>query len=460
MQIHKIEIGHWLKKLAITSACLILPLSEAFAVPVIPGAAGFGMDTPAGRGGKVYKVTNLEAAGAGSLKACIDASGPRTCVFEVSGTINLSRDLDVSNPYITIAGQTAPSPGITIRGAALWVKTSHVMIQHMRFRAGDDRNGPNPDDRNSLKISSHNERIRNVVIANSSMSWGIDQVSNVYGENVTFYRNIFSEGLRDSLHSKGPHSMGMTIREQNWAGDPVKITMVGNLFAHNYGRNPITAAPDFIFVNNVIYNWGNRGSTLKGRDGVVSRNSIVGNYYKAGRNSSNNHAILLQGSGKSSDMTSGSKVYVDDNITPSFDGKNPRSAVNKESGLGNSIWASSPPTWNNGLEAISAQAAYEWVLTSAGSRPSDRDSVDFRIIQDVRDGSGTTIDSPWNVGGWPALAENHRRLSLPANPNEDNDGNGYTNLEEWLHSMAAQVEGPHQEGEVAPPRSPSKLTIQ
>lgn len=460
MRTNKNDFGHWLKKLAVTSACLMLPLSEAFAVPVIPGVAGFGMDTPAGRGGKIYKVTNLNTSGSGSLKACIDAAGPRTCVFEVSGTIHLSSDLSIDNPYITIAGQTAPSPGITIRGAALWVKNSHVLIQHLRLRSGDDPDGPNPDDRNSLKVSSPKERITDVVIANTSISWGIDQLSNVYANDVTFYRNIFSEGLRDSLHSKGPHSMGILLSEKNWAGDPVKVTMVGNLFSQNYGRNPISSAPDLVFVNNVIYNWGQTGTQLRGRNGIVTRNSLVGNYYKAGRDSTEKHAILMRGRGGSSDMTPGSKVYVDDNVTPLYNGQDPWSAVTMESELNSTYKATSPPTWNAGLEPKPVGEAYEWVLRTAGARPADRDSVDIRITEDVRDGKGSIINSPADVGGWPSLRENHRELSLPNNPNSDDDGNGYTNLEEWLHHLSAQVEGTYQEPEQdAPPSAPSNLDI-
>ena len=130
----------------ILSAAVILAMgsSGAQALPVIPGAAGYGMDTPAGRGGKVYRVTNLNASGAGSLKECIDGTTARVCIFEVSGTIRLTSDLIIRNNRITIAGQTAPSPGIMLRGAALRIHANDVLVQHLRVRPGDDANGPDP----------------------------------------------------------------------------------------------------------------------------------------------------------------------------------------------------------------------------------------------------------------------------------------------------------------------------
>src|SRR6476646_9353709 len=120
------------KSLALSIA--LLCAASAPAVPGVPGAAGFGMTTPAGRGGAVYRVTNINASGAGSLKACIDATGPRTCVFEVSGIIKLTTELTVRNGFLTIAGQTAPSPGIMIRGAAMKIHASDILIQHLRIR--------------------------------------------------------------------------------------------------------------------------------------------------------------------------------------------------------------------------------------------------------------------------------------------------------------------------------------
>src|SRR5881394_4108928 len=116
----------------LAAAVMALGAQPARALPVIPGTVGFGVETPAGRGGTVYRVTNLNADGAGSLKACIDGTTARVCIFEVSGTIKLTQDLQVRNDKLTIAGQTAPSPGIMIRGGALDIHASDVLVQHIR----------------------------------------------------------------------------------------------------------------------------------------------------------------------------------------------------------------------------------------------------------------------------------------------------------------------------------------
>ena len=139
----------------LASAVLTLGSTTApAAIPVIPGGAGFGMETLAGRGGKVYRVTNLKADGAGSLKACVDGKEPRICIFEVSGTIRITSDLMIRHGRLTIAGQTAPSPGIMIRGAALRIQASDILVQHIRVRAGDDTNGPDPDNRESRRAGA------------------------------------------------------------------------------------------------------------------------------------------------------------------------------------------------------------------------------------------------------------------------------------------------------------------
>src|SRR5690606_35414918 len=137
--------------------------------------------------------TNLNDSGAGSLRACVNASGPRVCVFEVSGTIRMSGDLVLRNPNITIAGQTAPLPGIMLRGGGLFVRTSNVLVQHLRVRPGDDPGGEPPVNRDGLKISGPADApISNIVIDHCSFSWSIDEVASAWQNwnNVSLTNNI------------------------------------------------------------------------------------------------------------------------------------------------------------------------------------------------------------------------------------------------------------------------------
>src|SRR5690606_17124730 len=248
--------------------------------PVIPGAAGYGVDTPAGRGGQVHRVTNLNASGAGSLKACVDASGPRVCAFEVSGTIRMDADLPIRNPYITIAGQTAPSPGVMLRGGAIWVQASDVLIQHLRVRAGDSSKGPAYGNRDALKIDAPSDRpIKNIVIDHCSFSWATDETASVWGgwNNVTLSNNIFSEPLQDSFNPQGPHGYGVIIGP--WKG---RIAVIGNLMAHQVERNPLSRASEAVIVNNVVYNRANMDVDLQSEKGIVTNTAVIGNVFVRG----------------------------------------------------------------------------------------------------------------------------------------------------------------------------------
>ena len=324
------------------------------ALPVIPGAAGFGMDTKAGRGGKVYKVTNLNADGAGSLKACIDASVPRTCVFEVSGAIRITSDLTIRNGQLRIAGQTAPSPGIMIRGAGIKVTASDVLIQHIRVRTGDSTNGPNPDNRDSLKINgSATKPVRNVVIDHCSFSWSIDEIASTWGphDNITFTNNIFAEPLNESLHPQYdgtglmPHGYGVLFGPS----DNNNMTFAGNVMAHWWSAVRCRAPPSFVFVNNLVYDRGNMDVDLQGEDGRVSKTSVVGNVFLRGPSFSRpTRPIFVRTSGTYS-LLPGSRVYVYDN----HNGSSYSDLVTLTGGdvIPNLMTQTSAPLWNTGLVA-------------------------------------------------------------------------------------------------------------
>jgi len=443
------------------------------ALPVIPGAAGFGMDTRAGRGGTVYKVTNLNASGSGSLKACIDASGARTCVFEVSGAIRITSDLIVRNGNLRIAGQTAPSPGIMIRGAALRITTSDVLVQHIRVRTGDDTNGPDPENRDSLKIEGTAAKpVTNVVIDHCSFSWAIDEIASTWGvhDNVTFSNNIFAEPLNESLHPQydgsGVMTHGYGVLFGPAAGS--SITMVGNLMAHIVERNPLSRAVELVMVNNVVYDRGNMDVDLQGQDGRISRNSIVGNVFLRGPSfSRNTRPIFVRTSGTYS-LLPGSRVYVYDNQAPES-GSTYSQLVTLTGGdvIASLMTQTTAPVWNTGLVArpTANNAVYNRVLSFAGARPSDRDSVDRRIVSSVRNRNGRIVNCVAangttrcnaNAGGWPTYAQNRRTLSLPANQ-ASIASNGYSNLENWLNAMDQTLAGVVQ---AESPTSPPALSVQ
>lgn len=410
-------------------------------LPVFPGAEGFGTTTRAayglvGTSPIVYRVTNLNASGPGSLKYGIEHSGPRVIVFEVSGTIDISSlgawGLMIKNPYITIAGQTAPSPGVTLRGATFIIETHDVLIQHLRFRPGDTEGsgcavGPENCDAIAIVDLREETDVYNVVIDHCSLSWSIDEALSLWYSgvhNVTVRNCIISEALNESLHPKGKHGYGPLV-----GYDIKNVSLIGNLFAHNAQRNPLLSdKTETVILNNLIYNY-NIATHAAAFD---MKASIVGNVFIKGFDSGNIQPIYLY------EAQDSAAVYVLDNEA---EGKteDPWSVVRIRPP--SDIKASSPPVWVSPLTVKPSNEVTEWVLTNAGARPVDRDSVDLRIVNDVRNRTGRLIDSQSDVGGWPNLAENYRTLEIPSSPNDDDDADGYRNLEEWLHTFAAKVEG-------------------
>jgi pectate lyase len=117
-------------------------------------------------------VSNLSDSGPGSLRAALEASGARIVVFDVAGTITLTGDLRISDPYVTVAGETAPSPGIVLRNGALKVTTHDVILRQIRLRPGDLVD--TPADVDALTLNGMNDPVFNVVVDHVSMVWGPD----------------------------------------------------------------------------------------------------------------------------------------------------------------------------------------------------------------------------------------------------------------------------------------------
>jgi len=441
----------------LAAAVLALGAQRAHALPVIPGTVGFGVETPAGRGGTVYRVTNLNESGAGSLKACIDGTTARVCIFEVSGTIKLTQDLQVRNDKLTIAGQTAPSPGIMLRGAALVIHASDVLVQHIRIRAGDDSTGPAPDNRDSLKIEGSDSRpVKRVVIDHCSFSWSVDEVASVWGahDEIAFLNNIFSEPLHDSIHpdydgtGRIVHGFGVLLGSSPSGG---RVSMIGNLMAHQTERNPLSRARELVFVNNMVYDRAGRDFDAQSEKSRTTKTSVVGNTFVQGPSyNAATKPVYIRTTGDYT-LYAGSRIYVSQNHADSGDSNSQMIALTGGDIISGLLSTTTAPVWNTGLKVASATSGsvYYSVLKNAGARPADRDTVDKRIIDHVKTRSGGIINCvadngttrcKRNAGGWPYMAPHTRKLTLPANPNSK-ASNGYTNLENWLHSMDGTVKG-------------------
>lgn len=384
--------------------------------------------TDGGVGGAILRVTNLDASGPGSLRAVLEAKGPRVVVFEVGGVIDLEKQgLSIREPFLTIAGQTAPSPGITLIRGGMSISTHDVLVQHIRIRPGDaeaeKRSGWAPDG-----ISTSGGNAYNIVIDHCSISWAVDENLSASGprtegpqatsHRITFSNCIIAEGLHDASHPKGPHSKGSLIHD--FCQD---IAIIGNLYAHNVRRNPyFKAHATGVIVNNLIYNASGSAIHLNyvnsewdktPKEPKNARVSIVGNVFVHGQDTVKNMPMI----------SARGDAYMEDNAAFDQDG-NPARIV-----AGKIVELTEKPVWPEGLEALLAVETAEYVLQHAGARPQDRDAVDERIVRDFRNRTGRVIDSQEDVGGYPKSTITTHELIVPD-----------ANIGAWLKERAAVVE--------------------
>ncbi|WP_224450356.1 DUF1349 domain-containing protein [Haloprofundus salilacus] len=333
-----------------------------------------------------------------ALETATNVDGPRVVVFETSGVIDLeAQDLNLRNSQCWIAGQTAPSPGITLIRGGLWVYGNDCVVQHIRVRPGDagQETGWQPD---GIEIA---DDTRNNVVDHCTGTWGVDENINAgYDtENSTISNCLVAEPLNDATHPKGTHGYNTII------GNRAKnVTLAGNVWAHATDRNPrLKQGSEAVVVNNFIHYY---------HDGMWAdpdtSHSIVGNVFEKPQTDQPN--IFGEGS-----------VYVEDNV-PDPDADVPM--------VGEGISElDSRPLWPEALSAISSADVKEHNLTNAGARPADRTEHDERIVENIRNGGGGVIDSQDDVGGYPSLAENSEPLDEPE-----------SGLRAWLRERALAVE--------------------
>jgi hypothetical protein len=431
------------------AAAAVPPKHELVA---FPGAEGAGRLAAGGRGGRVIRVTNLDDAGPGSLRAAIEAEGPRTIIFDVGGTIRLSKKLVVRNGRVTIAGQTAPGDGITLRDYVFEIAADDVVVRYIRARLGDETR--QQSDAFTI-LSGHR-----IIVDHVSASWSVDETlsaSSAYRKpsddlrDVTVQWSIIGESLRQSVHMKGDHGYGSLIRGAHGA----QMSWHHNLWAHHLARMPrpgnyLTQAedpvgPSFDFRSNVFYDWGgsHSGYNADTDNASLSTYNFVDNYYKAGPASKKPVAF--------DERDPASRAWFAGNAMNGVVPADPWSLV---TGRNSGDYRLPGPLPMPPVTSDPAPRAFVKVLASAGASRV-RDAVDARIVDSVRNGTGGLIDSQRDVGGWPALKagspwrdsdgdglpddwERAHRLDPrnPADAGSDRNGDGFTALEDWLNALA------------------------
>jgi pectate lyase len=389
-------------------------------VLAFPGAVGWAAHTVGGRDGRIIPVTTLAGDGPGSLRAALAATEPRIIVFEVGGLIDLERrTLRIESPNVTIAGQTAPSPGITLIKGGMDIATHDVVVQHLRIRpgeAGQAKGSGWGEDSISTQTGAYD-----VIVDHCSLTWGTDENLSASGprftgqtpddwrrgtsHRITFSFNLLAEGLADSTHAKFEHSKGSLIHD-----NITDILIYGNLYAHNFERSPLfKGGVHGTIVNNFIYNPGARAvhynlQPLEWGDVPFQngRMTVVGNVLRGGPSTPSDIAFMMLGGGGDLDYHGRDNIAVDrlGRPLPMFGRYTTSSA--------RIIEHAEPLDWPEGLSALSAVEVENWVLKNAGARPWDRDPHDVRILADVAEGRGKIIDSETEVGGYPNVPPTRR----------------------------------------------------
>ena len=367
-----------------------------------PSATGFGAFAAGGRCGIVCVVDNLNDSGPGSFREAIEKNEPRTVIFSISGTIELTSPLIIKYPFLTIAGQTAPGDGICIKNFSLKISGTHdIVIRHIRVRPGIEY----------LSLGSSVDAIEiraseRVIIDHCSFSWGTDELLNTWHgtKDFTIQWCIFSEPLNNSVHVKGAHGYAASI-------GGIRNSFHNNLFAHAPGRNPSIAGQDtdstilLNFSNNVVFNWEHRSC-----DGKPRSINFTGNYYKPGPATIDEVRSRLVRVDNCDKYGYTPKWHVENNFIegyPELSENNWAGAIAFEQGTSEQQNRSHESFDQAGYISKDPELIYHEVLDLAGALCPKRDAIDNRIVSEVKSGAATfgngIIDKVEQVGGWPQL---------------------------------------------------------
>ncbi len=465
------------------------PPAPGGSLAAFPGAEGGGAGSVGGRGGTVCEVTNLNDSGPNSFRDCATRSGPRTVVFRVGGTIQLLSEVTISNPYITIAGQTAPGGGILFSGtqmppaAMIFVGTHDVTIRYIRIRIGVGPLHGGGAANGVVGISVMNYDIYNVMIDHVSISWWDNKPFIIYSNygpgihNVTVSWSMTNEGLAPS--GTRPSSISVCGGSGASNTDPVNSAFHDDDYHHNFWSNCShrlleTGQATMRYVNNIHYNWSYFAS---GFYGGPSRFDVIGNLYEAGPLTSRAQPYeihLYDGAGAYPGFTGTPSTYMLGNRGPSQPNStgNQWAMVARITSYQGSPVGPVPRSWRRGAPLPTQQypitaddvnnlenilfptVGASQRLDCTGNWVFNRDAVDTRLINEYKAGTGTIPKSENDVGGFPTIApgtacvdSDHDgipdawEIAHGLNPKDPSDGpklnpDGYTNLEHFLNGVS------------------------
>ncbi len=467
-------------------------------LPAFPGAEGWGAGSVGGRGGRVIEVTNLDDSGPGSLRACIEASGSRICVFRVNGIIELKSSIEIRHPYLTIAGQTAPGSGIYIRSASTNTEGINVLIKFPEF--GDGYKGEYPHDviirylriRHGRSPTQKFHGVRpknleiwsgyNIIIDHVSLGWVNDNLMTIITpakdgvpplQYITVQRTIFAESLEG--HSTGLNIQGQGEGDQKYWKNVKNISIHHNMFANNGSRNPRVTSAGTKIINNVIYNWRYHAAETT-RGSVVD---WINNYWKPGPGSNTTQVLLHEDrpGDRLPGYTTHPSLYISGNADPStfpdlntdnwrfyilpYDNDAPLPArYRRYTALPSARFAETTQSAVEAYASVLNDVGANRRLDCAGKWVSNLDTIDTRVIAEARDntGSSKTLHDEDKVGGFPEISPapacpdaDHDGMpdewenaygfnpAVAEDNSQDADGDGYTNVEEFLNGTNPKV---------------------
>jgi len=424
-------------------ALILLAGLSTYAQKSFPGAEGYGSRTRGAYAGsstpRVLYVDNLSSdivstgTDRGSLEWCITRPYPRIILFLVGGLIDYSGKKDqvqITESYCSIYGQSAPSPGITIYGCDFSVgKNDHdIVIQHLRIRPGSQLGYGDPENRDAFSCYGYN-----IMLDHCSLSWAIDEnyaTAPFTTHHITISNCLLSHPLQYA--NGGQDGYGLYLAMDSC------VTYIKNLLAYSRDRNPRAQTEKLAYINN--YNLaadffcGPRIYPTKGN--ALQNHAYVNNIADYVGQGSSNYAFAKIYASHSEDggatTNTDSKFYFSGNISPrslSRPGMSDWQYVDKEVALKEQTTS---PISLSGHNILPVSQLKDYLYANAGARPWDRDSYDQQVIDRVRAKEywGGKLQFPK-----PVIASTQHVLSLPSDPHGDVNSNGFTNLEEWVFNM-------------------------